>query len=215
MSVYMTEKEQLDIIKKWWQRHSNTVTLIASIILLLVAGLKYWYWHQQKSTQQASNTYEQMMVAFSNKDNKSTRAYANQLLKEHNNSIYADAARLTLAKLFIEHAKFSDAQTQLRYVAEHSSTSAIQQIAKLRIARLLIAEKSYEKALEQLDVVNPAYDSLINEIKGDIYAATGLYQQAIASYRTAIEQAQSKGITNIFLEMKTSDMAALTSAEKS
>jgi len=151
------------------------------------------------------------MVAFSNQDNKGVRAYASQLLKEYDDSVYADAARLTLAKLLVTRAKYSQAQEQLEHVVTHSSMPAFKQIAKIRMARLLIAAKSYDQALAQLSEVNDAaYISVINEIKGDIYVATGQFPQAIASYREAITEVQNKGMGNLFLEMKTNELAALT-----
>ncbi|MCP0912877.1 MULTISPECIES: YfgM family protein [Legionella] len=211
MSVYMTEQEQIEAIKKWWQRYNGIITVIFSVILLAIAGYKYWSWHQSKITQQASNAYEHLMIAFSNHDNKGIRAYANQLIQEYNDTIYADAARLTLAKLFIAKEKYSQAQTQLQYVAEHSKMLALQQVAKIRMARLLLAEKLYDKALTALNQVNDeAYTPLINELKGDIYAATGQYPQAVASYRKAMDEAQTQGMGNLFLEMKTNELAALT-----
>ena len=211
MSVYMTEREQLEAIKKWWQRYNNVITVIVSIILLVIAGYKYWNWHQDKINQQASSTYEHMMLAFSNQDNKGVRSYASQLLKEYDDTVYADAARLTLAKLLVARAKYPLAQEQLDYVATHSKMTAFQQIAKIRLARLLVAEKAYDKALTELSKIDDsAYLSLVNEIKGDIYAATGRYPQAIASYRKAINDVQTKGMGNLFLEMKTNELAALT-----
>ena len=116
-----------------------------------------------------------------------------------------------MAKLLVARAKYPLAQEQLDYVATHSKMTAFQQIAKIRLARLLVAEKAYDKALTELSKIDDsAYLSLVNEIKGDIYAATGRYPQAIASYRKAINDVQTKGMGNLFLEMKTNELAALT-----
>jgi predicted negative regulator of RcsB-dependent stress response len=211
MSVYRTEEEQIEMIKKWWKRYNGIITVIASLILLAMSGYKYWNWHQDKINQQASNAYEHMMVAFSNHDNKSIRSYANQLIKDYKNTVYADAAHLTLAKLYISQAKYTQAQEQLAFITLNSKIPAFQQIAKIRSARLLIGEQSYEKALNELSTVQDnAYLSVINEIKGDIYAAKGQYSEAIAAYRLAIDEVQTKGMGNLFLEMKTNELAALT-----
>jgi len=215
MSVYMTEQEQLEAIKKWWKRYNSTITMTASIILLLFAGYKYWYWHQDKINQQASNTYEHLMVSLSNQDNKSVRSYANVLLKEYGSTVYADAARLTLAKLFVIQSKPQKAQEQLQQVATHSKMTALQQVAKIRLARLLLAEKSFDKALSELEqIADTAYMPAINETKGDIFAASGQYPEAIASYRKAITEAQTQGMGNLFLEMKTNELAALAQSMK-
>ena len=214
MSVYMTETEQLDAIKKWWKRYSNIITIILSVVLLAISGYKYWNWHQEKINQQASNAYEHLMLAFSNQDNKSVRAYANQLLNDYGDSVYADAARLTLAKLFVLHEKYPKAQAELEYVATHSKMTTLQQVAKIRLARLFAAEKSYDKALAELAQVGTLYTPVVNELRGDIYAATGQYQEAVLSYQKAITEVQKHGMGNPFLEMKTNELVALTQSMK-
>lgn len=207
----MTEEEQLKAIKHWWQRHNNKITIMLSIILLIVAGFKYWNWHEDKINQQASNTYEQLMVAFSNQDNKAIRAYANQLTKEYGNTVYADVARLTLAKLYATRGKYQQSQDQLSVVAKNSKVLSLKQIAKIRMVRLLVAEKSYDKALSELSQVDDVtYMPVINELKGDIYVAKGLYQEAFVAYRQAIVEVRTHGIGNAFLEMKTNELATLT-----
>lgn len=215
MSIYMTETEQLEAIKKWWKRYNNIITVVLSIILLSVAGYKYWHWHQEKMTQQASNAYEHMMLAYSNQDNKSVRGYVNQLTTEYGDTVYADAARLTLAKLLVVRENYDKAEKQLEYVAGHSKNSAFRQISKIRLARLLASLKSFDKALAELDTLeNTAYLPEVNEIKGDIYSAKGQYLQAVDFYRKAINQVQTHGMGNLFLEMKTNELVALTKSTR-
>lgn len=211
MSVYMTEAEQIEVIKKWWKRNQNVVTIILSVILLTFSGFKYWNWHQDKMNQQASNAYEHMMFAFSSQDNKSIRAYAKQLLTDYRNTIYADVAHLTLAKLYVSQDKYPKAEIELRSVADHSKMSTLQQIAKIRLARILAANKSYDQALSELNQVdNTAFRPVVSELKGDIYAATGKYQDAVLAYRKAINEVQTQGMGNLFLEMKTNELLAMT-----
>ncbi|GGI76206.1 YfgM family protein [Legionella impletisoli] len=211
MSVYMTEEEQIEAIKRWWKRYSNIIIVTISLILLAIAGYKYWSWHQGKKIQQASVAYEHLMVAFSNKDNKKIHSYANQLIKEYNDTVYADAARMTLAKLFVTNGKFKHAEEQLQQVANKSKMPALQQVAKIRLARILLSQAQYDQAINKLEpVIDASYKPVINELRGDIYAATGKYPQAVAAYRKAINESQSQGIGNLFLEMKTNELAAFT-----
>jgi len=215
MSVYMTEEEQLQAIKKWWKRYQNAITIVLVIVLLMVSAYKYWNWHQEKITQQASNAYEHLMVAFSNQDNKGVRAYASQLLNDYSDTVYADAAHLTLAKLYVVRENYPKAQKELESVALHSKAPTLQQIAKIRLVRLFVAIKSYDKALSELETVeDKAYLPVVNELKGDIYAATGQYQEAVLFYRKAITEVQTHGMGNPFLEMKTNELFAQTQSMK-
>lgn len=215
MSVYMTEDEQIEAIKKWWQCYGTLITVVISLLLLMISGYKYWSWHQAKVKTQASTAYEQLMVAFSNQDNKAVKSYARQLTGEYNTTVYAHAARLILAKLYVSQEQYDKARENLAYVAEHAPMKSLQQIAHIRAARLLTAKQSYEKALAELALVDEKnYLPLVNELKGDIFTATGQYQKAIASYKEAMEGVHTQGIGNLYLEMKTSELAALTQSKK-
>ena len=215
MSIYMTEDEQIEAIKTWWKRYNTIVIVSVSLVLLAISGYRYWAWHEEKMTQQASNTYEQLMLAFSNQDNKGIRGYANLLLVDYGKTVYADAARLTLAKLYVARDKYPQAREELSYVAAHSKMPALQQVANIRLARLLAADKSYDSALDKLaNIKDVAYLPVVNELKGDIFAATHRYPEAISFYREAINQAQASGMGNLFLEMKTNELAALSRAER-
>ncbi len=134
MSVYMTEAEQIEAIKKWWKKYNNIIIISFSLVLLCMSGYKYWNWHQNKILEQASNAYEHMLVAFSNQDNKSVRAFADQLINEYGQTVYADAARLTLAKIWVTRDKYSKAKDTLEYVAQHSKMPSLQAVAKIRLA---------------------------------------------------------------------------------
>jgi predicted negative regulator of RcsB-dependent stress response len=211
MSVYMTEEEQLESIKKWWKRYGNLVTIALSVVLFAVAGYRYLTWHQDKLTQQASIAYEQMMLAMSNHNVKAVKSYANELIKNHGKTVYADVAHMTLAKVYISKNKMDKAQDELRIVADNSKMLSLKQIAKIRIARILTAEKSYANALTELSSIDDAtYLPVINELKGDIYGATGKYQEAMNSYKQAIDEVKNNGMGNLFLEMKTNEIADKT-----
>ena len=211
----MTETEQLEAIKKWWRRYNNIIIISLSVVLLSISGYKYWNWHQEKISQQASIAYEHLMLAFSDQDNKSVRGYANQLINDYGDTVYADAARLTLAKLMVLREKYTKAEEELEYVATHSKMTIIQQVAKIRLARLLVAEKRYDKALAELAKLDSSiYMPVVNELRGDIYAATGDYQQAVTSYQMAITEVQKHGMSNLFLEMKTNEIASMTQSMK-
>ncbi|MGL5741095.1 MAG: YfgM family protein [Legionella sp.] len=209
MSVYMTEEEQLESIKKWWKKYGNLVTIILSLILFAIAGSRYFNWHQDKLTQQASIAYEHMMVALSNQNTKAVKSYANELIHDHANTVYADAAHMTLAKLYVSKNKLDKATEELQTVATSGKMLALKQIAKIRIARILAAEKSYTDALKELTSVDDTtYLPVINELKGDIYGATGQYQEALSSYKLALDEVKKNGMGNLFLEMKTKEVAS-------
>lgn len=215
MSIYMTEAEQLENIKKVWDKIQRPVTIVLTVLLCIFSVYRYWTYHTDKVNHQASLTYEHMMVAFSNQDHQALRAYANTLTQTYGGTIYADVARLTLAKYFVEHQQFSKARAQLDYVVAHGQMPAMRHVATLRMARILFAEKSYQEALDALKTISTStYLPLVKELKGDILAAMGQYQDALSFYKEAANEGQQRGIGNPFLDMKTNELVLQEQSSK-
>lgn len=202
-SVYMTEVEQIEMIKTWWKRHHRVIIISLSIILLLTSGARYWQWHQEKRTEDASNAYEHLMVAFSSKDSESIQAYAQQLVTHYSGTVYADTARLLQAKLALSEDDLVQAKAKLKEVAAQSKFAILADVARIRLARILLHEKEYAAALQELDAVKSTnYVALQSELRGDIYYAQGKFQQAHQAYQLAKTDIEKSGINNLFLEMK-------------
>ena len=58
------------------------------------------------------------------------------------------------------------------------------------------------------------YKPLVDELKGDVYVATGRYQEADVLYSEARDEAKIRGIGNLFLDMKANELAALAQSSK-
>lgn len=210
MSIYMTEEEQIDAIRQWWKRHQNIITTVLLVVLLCALGVKYWFWHKEKVIQQASTTYEQLLSAFSNQDDKAVKTHAEHIVHEYGNTVYADAARMALAKSLVQQAKYSEARKYLNDVAQNSKVAALKQVASIRVARILFAEKSYDQALSQLaGTSDEAYAPMVHELQGDIYAAKKEFNEAMSHYRQAVLETQKRGMANAFLDMKLHELAGL------
>lgn len=209
MSAYMTEEEQLERIKQWWKQYGTAVTTFVSILLILWSGYKYWGWHQEKVLGEASKVYENLIYAASKEDDKSLRAFAHQLIQEYPKTIYAEIARLSLAKFYAEHGQRVKAKEELAAVSSRMDRRVFKELAEIRKARILITEKSYDEALALLKSINNSpFNPIIHELEGDVYAVSPhQLVQALVSYQLALGEVQMLGLTNHFLEMKINDLA--------
>ena len=64
------------------------------------------------------------------------------------------------------------AKAQLLWVVEHSKEAGLADLARLRVAGLLLDEKQYDAALAQLAAAHDAaFDGLFRATKGDILLA--------------------------------------------
>lgn len=212
LNSYLNEYEQWEALKKWWQKYNAIIIVSFSLVLLCLSGYKYWNWHQEKKMVQASNTYEHMMLAAANHQPKLIMQFAKDLVEQFPDSIYSYAARLSLAKLAVSNHEYQKAELELKWVAEHSKINELADVARVRLARLWFGHKDYAKALNILKLVkSKVYMPLVDELKGDIYTAMSQFDKAVDSYRKALSEVQNYGVGNLFLEMKSNDLAPSSS----
>lgn len=209
MTVYMSEEEQVEMLKSWWKKYGNIVTIIISLVLLSVAGYRYWNWHKSSVEQQASAIYERMMVAYANNDYKQVQSNSQRLIDDFKSTIYADVANLTMAKVAVNREKYKMAMKSLSRVIDNSKSPIIVNIARVRMTRLLLNEKKYQEAKAEINKVkDKSLQSIVNEIEGDIALAQNKKDDAIQYYKEAMMEVEKIGGGNVFLEMKSNNLYA-------
>lgn len=203
MSFYQTEEEQLEAIKKWWSKYSNMITIALVIMLTILLSYKYWHWQQTKFIANASNQYESLLAAVSNQNPVNIEAYSNNLIKNYNGTIYATVAHLILAKLYITQNQYAKAEDNLKFILASKTINTFKELARIRLARLYLENKAYERALTTLKTVDDAaYKGIVLEIQGDIYSAMSKEQEAKFAYNEATKLQKAQGLSNLFLEFK-------------
>ena len=203
MSVYLTEAEQIELIKTLWRRYGNLVTWLLTLVLLMISANKYWHWHQDKIMQQASETYERLMVSVAQKSDKSILAYAHTLATVYKNTVYATAAQLILVKQYIDHKNYIAAKNSLQQIIAQKSQNALVDIAKIRLARILIAEHAYQKAIDILSKMSmQIYGPKINELLGDSYLSLHKLALAQHAYQQAILQCKQRNLNHVLIDYK-------------
>ncbi len=208
MSVYLTEEEQIEVIKKWWKKYGNHVLTAIIIILLAFTGWRWWQARHYKILTQASAAYESMLSSVASNDPTGVTAEANTIISNYPATNYASLARLMLARQAVYANAYKKAEQQLQTVVAKGDDQAIKQIARVRLARLLLAEKQPQQALTILQTVNaPSFLPLIEEVRGDIYLAMGNKTQARTEYSQAMTKLSAAGMGRKLLEMKLNDLA--------
>ncbi len=203
MTVYMSEEEQVEMLKSWWKKYGNIITILISIVLLSIAGVRYWNWHKNSISQQASSIYERMIVSYADKDYKQLQSNSQRLIDDFKSTVYADVANLTMAKVAVSRDKYKNAKKSLAAVIANSKSQVIVNIARIRMARILLSEKNYKDAQAEISKVSDkSLQAIVNEIEGDIALAQNNKDDAIKYYKAAIVEVEKTGGSNLFLEMK-------------
>lgn len=215
MSVHLTEEEQLENLKRWWKDYGK---LIIAAVVICVAGyfaVTGWQDHKRQQAEQASASFEQLIKLMAPESGQAIsdadRAAATELaaeLKESSNSMYAHASALFLAKLAVDANKLDEAAAELNWVLSAKPDAATGYIARLRLARVLVAQQAYDKALAQLaDEPAAAFAAEYNEVRGDALKAQGNLDAARTAYEKALAatnpQQQER---HMLLQMKVNDL---------
>lgn len=199
----LTDKEQVEMIKRWW--HDYGKILAIAIVIGLIIGFGWRYWRQHKATHavEASVVYQSMAEAVSKNDETTTMQYANQLLKYYGNTPYATMAAFLSASAAVAHQHYSLALTKLHWVLNNSDIARFRQIARLRIAQILIQQNKLKQALSVLsNIEDKTFMPMINEAMGDIYAEQGKLLDAKKAYAQASLQFLDMNMANPLLTMK-------------
>ncbi len=208
MDTMDSEKEQLAQIKKWLQE--NGLSLVMGIVLGLggVYGWRAWEAHQAKTSEDASaelTIITQKLAAGSFEDVVND---ASNFSAEHDGKLYADMARLLLARARIEQGMVNEAIEPLQQVIQRGDSSVFSALAVQRLARVYLQLEQYDAAEQVLSTTVPAtYKAAFEELQGDIAYARGNNEKALQAYQKA---ATLSSDDNALLQMKLDDLAANT-----
>lgn len=193
MSSYQTEEEQVEAIKSWWKENGKSVIAGLVLGLGLVGGGKGWLEYQRVQAENASANYESFSHAALTGDLDVAVQRGEALLDEHKGSAYALFTALELARLQYQAGDKDQARVQLQWALDNSNKDAISQLAKIRMARLMLDLKAYDEAANL--VADPAEDAYLGEflsIQGEVKLVRGDKEAARAVFAQALE----KGVSN-------------------
>lgn len=215
MTEYLTEQEQIDILKSWIKQYS--LVILAGVLLAIVAisGWRYWQQRQQNVLSHASSVYDEMVSMRAQNDSSATSVQANKLFDHYSKTTYGQMAAFMLARTAVLKKDYPEAEKQLNWVIDHSSVAAIREIARIRLARVQIAANQPEQALKELKKVeDKSFTGLIDEIRGDAFLAMKDTRQARESYKKALDELPNAEVIRPVLRMKYDNLAVSSSASQ-
>lgn len=188
----LEEQEQLDELKAWWKQYGNLITNIVLAVALTVLAWQGWNWYQKRQAAEAAAVYTVLEQALAAQDTQKINNLAGELTEKYSRTAYATLGALLAARNSFEAGDLKAAKVQLSWVVEHASDEA-RDVARLRLAAVLLDEKAYDEALKQLDGAHAkAFAPLYAELKGDIQAAQGKKSEARIAYQAAQEAITAK-----------------------
>jgi predicted negative regulator of RcsB-dependent stress response len=192
MALDLEEQEQVAELKAWWNRHGNLIVSAITAAAIAFAAWQGWRWYERNQAAQAGALYDTIVRASRAGDAKALRDAGGALLENYPRTLYASLGALIAARYYYEHNEAKSAKAQLQWVLEHARTDDFRDLARLRLAAILLDEKAYDDALKLLDENHAsAYDSQYAAAKGDVLVAKQQLNEARAAYRVALDKAGS------------------------
>ena len=190
-----SDEEQLEVLKNWWKDNGQSIVIAIVLGVFGFFGFQSWEAKIKSSGENASEIYQQLLdlnLQETAKKDDAVFELGKKLKADYEGSIYAVLGSLVIAKKYIEANDLESGIDQLRWALDQDRGDSIEDLIRVRLARVLAASNKSEEAFSILDNHEPqaAYISTFEETKGDLFIqiedlalAREAYQKAIANKR--------------------------------
>ena len=206
MSDY-SESEQWERAKGWLKE--NGLWIITGCAIGL-GGLYGWRWYEGRQVTQAqtaSARYEEMIEAFSRNDRPRAMTIVEELNRDYDWTPYASLSTLIAARVHVEQNELDKAAAGLKSVMDGAKDEELRMVARLRLARVQLAQSKFDDALATLKVPEEGeFSTRIADVRGDVLLAKGDRAGALREYLAA-RTGESKGrVDTELLDLKIRDL---------
>ena len=182
----LEEQEQLDQIKHFWKKYGN---LISWVLIVVLGGYASWngyqYWQRDQAAK-AAVLFDEVERAVVAGDVARVERSFSDMKDKFGGTHYAHQAGLLAAKSLQAKDKPDAARAALKWVAEGAPDVGMKDIARLRLASLLLDADQADAALAQLSAsFTPAMAGLAADLRGDILQSKGQKAEAVSAYQSA------------------------------
>jgi predicted negative regulator of RcsB-dependent stress response len=190
MALDLEEQEQLAELKAWWKQHGNLIVLAIVAAAVAFSAWQGWRWYQASQAAQGAAVYESLVRAAQTNDAKALRDASGTLIESYPRTHYASMGALVAARFHFDRNDLKAAKTQLQWVVDKSPSEDFRDVARLRLAAILLDEKAHDEALKLLEAKHgAAYESQYAALRGDVLVAKNQPAEARAAYKLALEKA--------------------------
>ena len=212
MDIHLTEQEQIEEIKKWWKENGRSVVVGVVLGVAAVGGYRYWSYQQAQTAIAASQVYAMMDRAVDTGKSGEVLDHGAKLIAEYPGTPYAVMAALAMAKQRVESDELDAAEKHLQWAMDNASTNEFQHIARIRLARVMLAKGQPDAVLRLVaDVAAGSFAPAYDEVKGDAYVELGRAEEARTAYEAALPA--STGNSQQLIQLKLDNLGVPAQAK--
>ena len=204
MDELLTDQQQAEVVRTWLRENGGFLLLGLLLGLGGLFGWNQWQDGRQENAGEASLLYAQLADAVQFSRPVRAAELEAQLVVDHDGSPYVDQARLAMAKLHMERNEPEQAAGYLARLVDETPDAAMENIGRLRLARVRIQQQQYDDALKVLASIdeNSAFAGRFHDVRGDAHYAAGDLQAARREYETALTTVQVGALDRALVQAK-------------
>lgn len=189
MADYLTDEEQAERLKAWWDKNGTSLVVALVVAVVAVVGWRYYQSYTADRANAASEAFRSYLDA---------RAAAEPLDPhlamidtEHEGSTYHVFTLLYRAADEVQDQDWEEALALLERAVSLADERNLRDTARFRAAKLLYQLDRLDACAEQLAAIKSAgLAAPVAELAGDVAFARGDFDAARDAYRTAVEAAR-------------------------
>jgi predicted negative regulator of RcsB-dependent stress response len=199
----LQEQEQVDAFKAWWKDNGKWLLIALVVAASGFAATQGWQFYKDKKIAEASTLYAELEKQLASNDPKRINDAEQAVIDKFASTAYAPRAALLAAQVNIQSNDVPRAKSQLEWVIKNAEETGLQNVARLKLASVLLDEKNYADALKLLDVKHAeSFMGLYADLKGDVLKAQGKADEARAAYQLALTKTDTHSKYRNLIQMK-------------
>jgi predicted negative regulator of RcsB-dependent stress response len=204
---YLNEKEQWERLLANLREQAPWMLAGVAVVAASFGGWHLWQARSERRALEAAALYQQALSAFTRNDLAGGVKIADRVVQEFSGSAYSDQVNLAAARVQAETQQLEQAAARLSQVLHTTRDPALALVARLRLARVQLAQGKPDDAIKTLDAVPAgAFSARYAEARGDALLAKGDRAGALKQYREA-RAGGAETVDTELLDLKINELA--------
>lgn len=216
MDHYVSETEQVEQLKRWWKDNGRALVFGLVVGLGGLAAYRYWDASQTARAAEASLNYEHFLEMLGKAPDDNAVKSGHGIVEAYPDSVYARLTTLLLARIAVDKKDYVEAKKLLGTLTATKDSGELANVARARLARILLAEGAIKEAQAELAAIPALADGeRYSELRGDVLAASGDAAGARAKYLEAMAEAEKLGLDSETIQLKLDNLTVATASSDS